>query len=326
MKSPYLHSTTPLQETYPSRRPIVTPQISPSAQAAKYPSMPPYPVDPNERIQYEQEPKARYVEKDDHVANWVKDQQRIERGEANSEPVSPSRYMGPEIPLQHSRSVPSLYDGTLVSHRSCRHGKHRSSSRRRSRSRHVHNSSDSESPIEISHERRRRRRSRTHYTDSDFTDVTDRWDREDEMRRRTRSRNSHHRKDRDDRRLRREKDGERRRHERDRRHDRDETTTERGSRHRDKREEQREEAERVASRPEKQVSLESPPEEGVFPLSGGISIPQHIIIPPSMGERGPMELHFRKDSRSIPRSPSTTTGITLLQILSFANPIGDTRP
>uniref|UniRef100_A0A0K0CUG9 ZM domain-containing protein n=1 Tax=Angiostrongylus cantonensis TaxID=6313 RepID=A0A0K0CUG9_ANGCA len=38
---------------------------------------------------------------------------------------------------------------------------------------------------------------------------------------------------------------------------------------------------------QKHATLESAPGEGVFPLSGGISIPQHIVIPPSMGERGP---------------------------------------
>ncbi|KAE9414296.1 hypothetical protein Angca_000936, partial [Angiostrongylus cantonensis] len=100
MKSPYPHYTTPLHEPYPPRRPMGTPQISPSTQPQKYPSTPPYPVDPIERIQYDQEPKARSVEKDDHVAHWVKDQQLIERGDANSEPVSTSRHMGQEFPLK----------------------------------------------------------------------------------------------------------------------------------------------------------------------------------------------------------------------------------
>uniref|UniRef100_A0A0K0CUG8 Anoctamin n=1 Tax=Angiostrongylus cantonensis TaxID=6313 RepID=A0A0K0CUG8_ANGCA len=251
-----------LHEPYPPRRPMGTPQISPSTQPQKYPSTPPYPVDPIERIQYDQEPKARSVEKDDHVAHWVKDQQLIallsERGDANSEPISSAKIIHDTVvscvsSLQHSRSVPSLYDGTLVSHRSCRHGKHRSSSRRRSRSRHVRNSSDSESPIEFAHERRRRRRSRTHYTDSDVTDTTDRWDREDYMQRRRGSRNSHHRKDRGDRRMRKENHEERRRHEREKRHDKDDTTIERGLRRRERREEQRgEEAERVPERAEKE--------------------------------------------------------------------------
>lgn len=88
--------------------------------------------------------------------------------------------------------------------------------------------------------------------------------------------------------MRKENHEERRRHEREKRHDKDDTTIERGLRRRERREEQRgEEAERVPERAEKDATLESAPGEGVFPLSGGISIPQHIVIPPSMGERGP---------------------------------------
>lgn len=46
------------------------------------------------------------------------------------------------------------------------------------------------------------------------------------------------------------------------------------------------------------------PGDGVFPLSGGISIPQHIVIPPSMGERGP-------DGNPLPQKFQINSEITI---------------
>ncbi|EYC17024.1 hypothetical protein Y032_0032g2624 [Ancylostoma ceylanicum] len=303
MKNSFPHYTTPMRQSFPPYSPSGMPQSLLPMPPSQYPPVPPYPIDDQERLRYEREPKARFVEKEDPVAHWVKDQQRIallsERGEAISEPVSPSREARANVPLQHSRSVPSLYDGTLVSHRSCRHGKHRSSSRRRSRSRHHQNSTESESPEDFSHDRRRRRRSKTRYSESEITETTDheRVYREDRERRSRRSHPHDHYQDRDDKRRRKGRSGEE--HGR-RRHDRDSECSERHRRrevsdadvdralirHRERREEQRPGEIPGMERPEKDSSFDMPG-EGVFPLSGGISIPQHIVIPPSSGERGP---------------------------------------
>ncbi|VDL74877.1 unnamed protein product [Nippostrongylus brasiliensis] len=52
------------------------------------------------------------------------------------------------------------------------------------------------------------------------------------------------------------------------------------------------------------TSFDSVPGEGVHPLSGGISIPQHIVIPPSMGERGP-------DGNPLPQKFQINSEITI---------------
>ncbi|KAK5982080.1 hypothetical protein GCK32_006690 [Trichostrongylus colubriformis] len=299
VKRPFPHYTTPVQQPYPMYSPSGMPQTPLPMPSSPYPAVPPYPVDDHERVRYDREPKARFPEKeDDPVAHWVKDQQKIallsERGEAISEPISLSRPVRQDFPLQHSRSVPSLYDGgTLVSHRSCRHGKHRSSSKRRRRSRHANNSSDSESPIESTHDHRRRRRSRTRCSESEFTDATERWDRAEKCRRSRRSHSDHHNRDRDDRRRRKEKNGDdpcRRRHERDgyERNGRDEVIERISERRpRERRHEHKNGEVSKIDRPEKETSFDTVPTDSTFPLAGGISIPQHIVIPPSMGERGP---------------------------------------
>ncbi|KJH44698.1 hypothetical protein DICVIV_09279 [Dictyocaulus viviparus] len=342
-----------LHESHPSRRPTIAPQTSSPQQVHRYP---PYPVDNIEPVQYDREPKARHSEKDDSVLQWVKDQQRIallsEKGEAVSEPVSPSRCIGPQATLQHSRSVPSLYDGSLVSHRNCRHGRHRlaqnsfstkviknltspittttiyrSSTKHRSRSRRALNTSSSESPKESSHDRRRRHRSRSrsraHCSESDASECTDRFERGDRSKKR-RSHRNHQRNDQDDRRTRKERDEENHRHgrnlyDKDRRHHRHEGTIERGAKHRERRDEQRTmEAERITERSEKDfsVSLESVPGDGLFPLSGGISIPQHIVIPPSMGERGP-------DGNPLPQKFQINSEITINYDGHHRSPISD---
>uniref|UniRef100_A0A1I7X277 G_PROTEIN_RECEP_F1_2 domain-containing protein n=1 Tax=Heterorhabditis bacteriophora TaxID=37862 RepID=A0A1I7X277_HETBA len=127
MKSPYPNYMTPIHQPYPPYSPSDI--HYPPSQLPKYSAAPPYPIDSNEPIFYDREPKSRIVYEaanEDPVAHWVKDQQKIERTEANSEPVSPSKEVLKSYPMQHSRSVPSMFDGTLVSHKSCRHGKYRS--------------------------------------------------------------------------------------------------------------------------------------------------------------------------------------------------------
>lgn len=243
------------------------------------------------------------------MAHWVKDQQRLERVDANSEPVTPTRKQVQEqYPLQHSRSVPSLYDGTLVSHRSCRHGKHRGSSRRRSKSRHAPNSSDSDSQNESPYDRKKRHRSRTRCSESEFTETTERWDRGEKGRRSKRAHSDHHNRDRDDRRRRKEHHGDdqprKHRRGRDQRQDLPSTPSER-PRPRGRRHELENGVNSRLERPEKETSFDTNvPGDGVFPLSGGISIPQHIVIPPSMGERGP-------DGNPLPQKFQINSEITI---------------
>ncbi|UMM22744.1 hypothetical protein L5515_003807 [Caenorhabditis briggsae] len=158
----------------------------------------PYPIDPQE-IQFQLEPKVKNIRviDDDPVGSWVRDQQSIERGhEARSEPITVSKQVQPTT-LQHSRSVPSLHGGTLVSHRDCDHrdDKHRSSSRRRkSRSRHEYDDYSSESdPSDFTRQHRhrssskRRHRSRSRFDES-VTNYDSELDRDRERRRSKRHR------------------------------------------------------------------------------------------------------------------------------------------
>ncbi|WKY00182.1 hypothetical protein Q1695_014775 [Nippostrongylus brasiliensis] len=321
MKHSFPHYTTPMHQPYPPYSPSGMPQTPLPMPSSRTP-VPPYPMDEEEKVvRYDREPKARFSEKDeDPVAHWVKDQQRIallsERTDANSEPVMPSRpeTRGGQFPLQHSRSVPSLYDGTLVSHKSCRHGKHRSSSRRRSRGRHEKYSSESDSQFESTTDRRKRRKSRSRYSESEFTEATDRWDRGEKPRRSKRSHSDHHNRDRDDRRRRKDRDDDDHRH-RKRRHEKDGYERDGRSSARERRHDRRNgdvsALERPRNgdtsrleRPDKETSFDSVPGEGVHPLSGGISIPQHIVIPPSMGERGP-------DGNPLPQKFQINSEITI---------------
>ncbi|XGW15592.1 hypothetical protein V3C99_001224 [Haemonchus contortus] len=316
MKHSFPHYKTPMYPGYPPYSPSGMPQTPLPMPSSPYPPVPPYPLDEHERVRYDREPKARFPEKEeDPVAHWVKDQQKIallsERGEATSEPVDISRPVRQDFPLQHSRSVPSLYDGTLVSHRSCRHGKHRSSSRRhRSRSRHVNNSSESESPNESTHDRRRRHRSRTRCSESEITDTTERFERAEKGRRSRRSHSDHHNRDRDDRRRRKERSGDdrsRRHRERDDydKNGRDEIVERISERRpRERRHEYRNGETSRMEKPEKETSFDTVQTDATFPLSGGISIPQHIVIPPSTGERGP-------DGNPLPQKFQINSEITI---------------
>ncbi|UMM22742.1 hypothetical protein L5515_003807 [Caenorhabditis briggsae] len=277
----------------------------------------PYPIDPQE-IQFQLEPKVKNIRviDDDPVGSWVRDQQSIamlsERGhEARSEPITVSKQVQPTT-LQHSRSVPSLHGGTLVSHRDCDHrdDKHRSSSRRRkSRSRHEYDDYSSESdPSDFTRQHRhrssskRRHRSRSRFDES-VTNYDSELDRDRERRRSKRHRHggsqrSSSRKQRDDRgrdrdRERdreREKERERRDREREREErERDNRENERRRRDREDRESEvprRREGDRRSRHQDSQENSGGS-QEMSFPLSGGITIPQHIVIPPSSGERGP---------------------------------------
>ncbi|EPB71234.1 hypothetical protein ANCCEY_09677 [Ancylostoma ceylanicum] len=243
------------------------------------------------RLRYEREPKARFVEKEDPVAHWVKDQQRIERGEAISEPVSPSREARANVPLQ------KIFINTVLS--GAHHGVDLGAVIIKIQLSQNLRKSNAYPVLDFSHDRRRRRRSKTRYSESEITETTDheRVYREDRERRSRRSHPHDHYQDRDDKRRRKGRSGEE--HGR-RRHDRDSECSERHRRrevsdadvdralirHRERREEQRPGEIPGMERPEKDSSFDMPG-EGVFPLSGGISIPQHIVIPPSSGERGP---------------------------------------
>ncbi|CAB3402856.1 unnamed protein product [Caenorhabditis bovis] len=257
----------------------------------------PYPLDPNE-VKYMKEPKSkRSSYADDPVSSWVREQQSLDRSnDVNSEPIAISKQVHPTT-LQHSRSVPSLYDGTLVSHRDCDHSRHhrRSSRRRKSRSRHGYESYSSDTePTATDFTRahrhrsssRRRHRSRPKYDES-ITNYDS--DAERERRRSKRHRHGSTRSHRE--------------HRRDRDRDRDR------ERDRDRR--------RAPSPPDSQIpakprsrhhreSSESKPDSDpmAFPLSGGITIPQHIVIPPSSGERGP-------DGQPIPQKYQINSEITI---------------
>ncbi|PAV57198.1 hypothetical protein WR25_20714 isoform B [Diploscapter pachys] len=152
----------------PPSRPYPAPYSPAGVPQAPLPLPPaygntPYPASPADATmqKYDKEPKgsrpATY-HSSDPVASWVEDQQvRRDHIDANSEPISPSRQVhATTYPVQHSRSVPSLYDGTLVSHKDCRHNKHRSSSRHKHRSRSrnryddsLYYSSESDSDIDM---------------------------------------------------------------------------------------------------------------------------------------------------------------------------------
>ncbi|PIC42679.1 hypothetical protein B9Z55_009679 [Caenorhabditis nigoni] len=294
----------------------------------------PYPIDPQE-IQFQLEPKVKNIRviDDDPVGSWVRDQQSIamlsERGhEARSEPITVSKQVQPTT-LQHSRSVPSLHGGTLVSHRDCDHrdDKHRSSSRRRkSRSRHEYDDYSSESdPSDFTRQHRhrssskRRHRSRSRFDES-VTNYDSELDRDRERRRSKRHRHggsqrSSSRKQRDDRgrdrdRERdreREKERERRDREREREErERDNRENERRRRDREDRESEvprRREGDRRSRHQDSQENSGGS-QEMSFPLSGGITIPQHIVIPPSSGERGP-------DGNPVPQKYQINSEITI---------------
>ncbi|CAD6197381.1 unnamed protein product [Caenorhabditis auriculariae] len=242
----------------------------------------PYPLDPNE-VRYEREPRPKRTptvyDEGDPVGSWVREQQQIALladrrsvGEANSEPISPSREVhATTYPIHHSRSVPSLYDANLVSHKDCLHtrDRHRSSSRHRHRSRSRNRFEDSTAyssetdPTEFTRHRRessrRRHRSRPKYEDTEYTADSDH----------ERRRSKKHGSSRDSKRR---KEGERRKKTRDdagseRRRD---DVSERDSQRRRRRHEEKSASE-LGGNP--------------FPLNNGFAIPTQIVIPPSRGER-----------------------------------------
>ncbi|CAP35765.2 Protein CBG18288 [Caenorhabditis briggsae] len=243
----------------------------------------PYPIDPQE-IQFQLEPKVKNIRviDDDPVGSWVRDQQSIERGhEARSEPITVSKQVQPTT-LQHSRSVPSLHGGTLVSHRDCDHrdDKHRSSSRDENPEVVMSTMTILLNPIHlISHANIVIDR----VVNEDTEVVLDsmnllptmilNWietERDDGQRDTDTVENERRRRDREDR----ESEVPRRR-EGDRR-----------SRHQDSQENS------------------GGSQEMSFPLSGGITIPQHIVIPPSSGERGP-------DGNPVPQKYQINSEITI---------------
>ncbi|CAB54315.1 Zinc finger protein [Caenorhabditis elegans] len=283
----------------------------------------PYPIDPME-VQFTVQPKVKNLREmdEDHVGSWVRDQQSIDRGhEARSEPITVSKLVQPTT-LKHSRSVPSLHGGTLVSHRDCEHrdDKHRSSSRRRkSRSRHEFDGYSSESdPSDFSRHQRhrsnskRRQRSRSRYDDSVYDSEADR-ERERERRRSKRNRQggsqrSSSKKHRDDRR---DRDRERDRNDRDRNREREREErerenrdNERGRRERESEAPRRRKEDDRRSRHQDSQEASGGSQEMSFPLSGGITIPQHIVIPPSSGERGP-------DGKPVPQKYQINSEITI---------------
>ncbi|KAK6025621.1 hypothetical protein OSTOST_08474 [Ostertagia ostertagi] len=122
------------------------------------------------------------------------------------------------------------------------------------------------------------------------------------------SHSDHHNRDRDDRRRRKERNGDdhrKRRHERDEyeRNGRDDIVERTGERRSRRHEHRNGEASRL-ERPEKETSFDTVQTDATFPLSGGISIPQHIVIPPSMGERGP-------DGNPLPQKFQINSEITI---------------
>ncbi|ETN81230.1 hypothetical protein NECAME_08670 [Necator americanus] len=114
MKSSYPNYTTPIHQSVPPYSPSGMPQTPLPMPPSQYPSVTPYPVDDHEQLHYDREPKTRFVEKEDPVAHWVKDQQRIERGEVNSEPVSPSREARMNYPLQVGRCICEAADSHAI--------------------------------------------------------------------------------------------------------------------------------------------------------------------------------------------------------------------
>ncbi|CAI5445694.1 unnamed protein product [Caenorhabditis angaria] len=277
----------------------------------------PYPIDP---MEYRVEPivKRGYNNQDedqDPVGSWVREQNSIDRSQ-HSEPITMSKQVHPTTTLQHSRSVPSLHDGTLVSHRDCKH--HRSSSRRRKSSRSRLEFDGSESDTEFtrarSHRHRssshRRRKSRSRYDESVYDSEADR---ERERERDRRKGEKRHGSTRSSKRRRRDDEDRRsdRNLERDTRRDRDrddrsERNFERdGRRDRDDRSDRnldRGREDRNIDRTRPRDSRES--QEPELPFQGGITIPQHIVIPPSTGERGP-------DGQLIPQKYHINSEITI---------------
>ncbi|EFO86707.1 hypothetical protein CRE_04850 [Caenorhabditis remanei] len=287
----------------------------------------PYPIDPLE-VQFQMEPIVKNIREleEDPVGSWVRDQQSIDRGhEARSEPITVSKQVHPTT-LQHSRSVPSLHGGTLVSHRDCEHrdDKHRynsyliyflcslcfrsSSRRRKSRSRHEYDGYSSASdPSDFTRQHRhrssskKRHRSRSRFDES-VTNYDSELERERERRRSKRHRHggsqrSSSRRQRDDRgggrEREKERDRDRERRDRDKeRYDRERDNRENERRRRDHRDDResevprRREGDRRSRHPDSHENSGGS-QEMTFPLSGGITIPQHIVIPPSSGERGP---------------------------------------
>ncbi|CAI2349221.1 unnamed protein product [Caenorhabditis sp. 36 PRJEB53466] len=288
-----------------------TPLPLPPAQANT-----PYPLDATE-MKFAMEPKVKSIRAldEDPVGSWVREQQSIDRShEARSEPITTSKQVQATTTLHRTRSVPSLHNGTLVSHRDCDHrDKHRSSSRRRkSRSRHEYDGYSSESdPSEFTRAHRhrssskRRHRSRSRFDDADYDSEAER-ERERERRRSKRHRHggsqrSSSRKHREDRRDRREdRERERDRDSKDRDDRRGRRETDRKNRHQDSQE------------------TSGGSQDMSFPLSGGISIPQHIVIPPSSGERGP-------DGQPVPQKYHINSEITINYDHNGRPVVGDQR-
>lgn len=231
---------------------------------------------------------------DDMVSNWVREQQLIGLEEhANSEPASPTKEPFPI--LQHSLSVPSMYaetSGATTCRHHCHkfhHHHHRSSSRHRTRdrdkrgsshrhgSKHRHRSasdgsksrrsysSSSSSSVFTEEPRHRRHRSRSrHRYSDDGTDVTEES--------REGHRKHHRRSDRD-----RDHDKERRGPRRVKRNDKD----------RESKSSLNTALTQDIVTPAVGVPAEQTGEWQMGCPQGSITIPQHIIIPPSSGTLGP---------------------------------------
>uniref|UniRef100_A0A915AKR8 Uncharacterized protein n=1 Tax=Parascaris univalens TaxID=6257 RepID=A0A915AKR8_PARUN len=242
-------------------------------------------------------PKSPYRDQvnypeDDMVSNWVKDQQTIGLipDHANSEPTTPVREPFGE-PIQHSFSVPSMYaetsGATSCHHHHChkRHHRHRSSSRHR----HDDSSHNYRRVSSRRHSKHRHRSSsagsrsrRSYSSDSYSTEFT-----EEPRHHRRRSRSCERYSDEstpisDDSR---EQRRQRRREDRGRERDRERP---RGPRQ-VKRVDKEREAKSVTA-PIFATERLTPTLNGQWPAAGtegGITIPQHIIIPPSSGTIGP---------------------------------------
>ncbi|CAJ0580902.1 unnamed protein product, partial [Mesorhabditis spiculigera] len=243
--------------------------------------VPPYPEDPNLIVptRYDREPGSRIGggavphlyksdDDDDLVSSWVKDQQR--RSQHGSKADSEPPYLGGHnYPLKPSRSMPSLFEDSASCHRAPRH---RSSSRYRSSHRDRDRDRERDRDRDRDRDRHRGDRDKRHRSSRDHRDHSRR------SYRRGRNRSVGYGSDSEETATdyTRCRHSERKRHRSSSRHRYDESETELSAAPlKDRKGRRSGEQERSNG----QVSL---------PLSGGLTIPQHIVIPPQhQMERNP---------------------------------------
>ncbi|PIO70570.1 hypothetical protein TELCIR_07571 [Teladorsagia circumcincta] len=269
-----------MYQNYPPYSPSGMPQTPLPMPSSPYPPVPPYPVDEHERVRYDREPKARFIEKEeDPVAHWVKDQQKIGAHlNVDREAVMPTTLLNPSLQNQlmivkdddgaeHDAPSPSSQRPPIDGKEPTKAEEARGLTATTTTVTEtvVGGGKNETETITVSVGMNATTTIRTEETRSSKGPVREDLE-SDDM-------NTEMAKPREWRDLRRSKFFN--------------LTLEASFK-------------MILSR----TSFDTVPTEATFPLSGGISIPQHIVIPPSMGERGP-------DGNPLPQKFQINSEITI---------------